>query len=88
MSQKKKARQKPNKVESLENPGTFTLAGFGKKLIGGGVGTLLLGFLVLSYTDSLGRNLASSVSPFLIFGGYAIIALGILWPPPSHSSSR
>lgn len=52
----------------------------GKKVIGAGVALIALGFVVLSYADPLGRNWASSTTPFLILGGYALVAMGIFWP--------
>lgn len=52
----------------------------GWKTIGGGLVILLLGFGTLSLTDPEGRNWASTLSPFLILGAYAVIALGIFLP--------
>lgn len=52
----------------------------GKKVIGAGAALLVLGFIVLSFTDPMGRNWASHLSPFLILGGYAVIAAGIFVP--------
>ncbi len=52
----------------------------GWKVIGTGVGIVLLGFFVLSLTDPEGRNWASNLSPFLILGGYGVIAWGIVLP--------
>lgn len=65
---------------SVEKEG-ITPAGW--KTIAGGVGLLLLGFATLSLTDPEGRNWASSLCPFLILGGYAVIALGIFLPESS-----
>ncbi|MBI5243933.1 MAG: hypothetical protein HY922_09690 [Elusimicrobia bacterium] len=56
------------------------------KVIGVGIFTLALGFYILTFTDPLGGNWASRLSPFLILGAYGIIAAGILLPkevPPS-----
>ena len=67
------------------------ITSLGKKVIGVGVAILVLGFIVLSRTDSLGRNWASTLSPFLILGGYLVIAIGIFLPenlrtsPPDQS---
>ena len=47
-----------------------------------GIAAAFAGFVVLSYADSLGRNWAASVSPFLILGGYAVVGLGIFWESP------
>ncbi len=50
----------------------------GWKVIGAGIGTVIVGFIVLSFTDPGGQNWASSLSPFLILGGYGAIAAGII----------
>jgi hypothetical protein len=50
----------------------------GWKIIGAGIGIVVMGFLVLSFTDPQGQNFASHLSPFLILGGYAVIGFGIL----------
>ena len=52
----------------------------GWKVIGAGVVVLALGFYILTCTDPMGRNWASSISPFLILGAYGVIAAGILLP--------
>lgn len=52
----------------------------GKKIIAAGIGVLILGFFILTKTDPAGQNWASIISPFLILGGYAIIAIGIVFP--------
>jgi len=56
------------------------ISGRGKKTIGGGVLLLILGFVVLTLTDSHGRNWASILSPLLILGAYGVIAYGIFLP--------
>ena len=50
----------------------------GWKVIGIGAGVVTLGFIVLCFTDPAGQNWASTLSPFLILGGYGTIAAGIL----------
>lgn len=50
----------------------------GWKVIGIGVAIAALGYLVLCLTDPRGQNLASTLSPFLILGGYVAIGAGIL----------
>lgn len=50
----------------------------GWKTIGVGVGIVVLGFVLLSFTDPQGQNFASHLSPFAILGGYAVIGFGIL----------
>jgi len=52
----------------------------GWKVIGAGIAVLILGFYILTFTDPMGRNWASSLSPFLILGAYGVIAAGILLP--------
>ncbi|OGS41227.1 MAG: hypothetical protein A2506_00960 [Elusimicrobia bacterium RIFOXYD12_FULL_66_9] len=59
------------------------LSSRGKALLVAGGSSVLLGFLVLSRADPMGSNLASSVSPFLILGGYAAIAVGLFLPASS-----
>ena len=86
MVQKSRGNKKPKKASPLETSRTQTISIFGKKMIAGGVVMVIVGFWVLSFADSLARNWASSLSPFLILGGYAVIALGILWPQPDPSS--
>ncbi|OGR82497.1 MAG: hypothetical protein A3J70_15245 [Elusimicrobia bacterium RIFCSPHIGHO2_02_FULL_61_10] len=56
----------------------------GWKVIGGGVLTVIAGFYVLSLTDPAGRNWASTLSPFLLLGGYAAIGIGITLPGPDE----
>ena len=62
-------------------PPSEVLSPRGKVLAAAGGISVLLGFLVLSRVDSLGRNRAASVSPFLILGGYAAIGVGLFLPP-------
>ena len=52
----------------------------GKKTIGAGIIVLAVGFYILTLTDPNGRNWASLLSPLLILGAYAIIAIGIFLP--------
>ncbi len=54
----------------------------GKKLAWAGGISVVLGFAVLSRADSLGRNWAATLSPFLILAGYAAIGVGLFLPPP------
>jgi hypothetical protein len=54
----------------------------GWKIIGIGVATVTLGFIVLSLTDPRGQNFASFLSPLLIMGGYTTIGFGILAKDP------
>ena len=86
MGQKKRGNKKPTKAPQLEASLTSGISVFGKKIIAGGIGVVIFGFWVLSFADSLGRNWASALSPFLILSGYAVIALGIIWPSRQSSS--
>jgi hypothetical protein len=60
----------------------------GKKVIGMGVGILVLGFIVLCFTDPMGRNWASLLSPFLIVGGYVLVGIGIFLPENLPTSGQ
>ncbi len=80
MSRNRQRDKKPNKTALLKPSRALIFSKWGTRLILGGVFTAVLGFWVLSASDPLGRNWASWVSPVLILGGYALIALGIIWP--------
>lgn len=54
----------------------------GWKVIGAGIGILILGYIVLSKADSMAQNWAGTLSPFLILGGYALIGIGIILKDP------
>jgi hypothetical protein len=62
-------------------PGS-TVSARGKKVIYSGIGIVILGFWVLTYTDPAGQNWASTLSPALLVFGYALIGLGIVLPDP------
>ena len=64
-------------------PPTENLSSRGKMLLTAGGSAVLLGFLVLSRADAMGANMAASVSPFLILGGYAAIGVGLFLPADS-----
>ncbi len=49
----------------------------GLRVILGGLSVVVIGFIVLSFTDPAGQNWASIASPFLLVGGYAMIGVGI-----------
>ena len=53
----------------------------GKLLAGVGGALVIAGFVLLSFADAQGRNLAAMVSPFLLIGGYAAIGVGLFLPP-------
>ena len=63
------------------------IAPLGWKVILGGIALVGVGFYVLSLTDPQGRNWASNLCPFLILGGYAVIAVGIILPEKKAPSS-
>lgn len=58
----------------------------GKKVIAIGVGILAAGFILITYTDPMGRNWASVLAPFLIVGGYIAVGIGIFLPDSSPTS--
>lgn len=62
-------------------PPSAAISPVGKRLAAAGGALVLLGFAVLSRADAMGRNWASSLSPFLILGGYAAIGIGLFLPP-------
>ncbi len=83
MSKKdKKIPQKSNQGEA-SLPQTPIISRRGWKLIGAGVFIVTVGFVVLSFTDPRGQNWASTLSPFLLVGGYSLIGIGIITPDPS-----
>lgn len=64
-------------------PDPFKYGGISKrgwKVIGLGVAIAAIGYYVLSLTDPAGQNWASNLSPFLLLGGYATLAIGIILP--------
>ncbi|MBN1823165.1 MAG: hypothetical protein JW803_02475 [Endomicrobiales bacterium] len=52
----------------------------GKKVIAAGILVAVAGYFVLTKTDPAGQNWASTLSPFLILGGYVLIGAGIIVP--------
>jgi hypothetical protein len=46
--------------------------------IGGGIATLILGAILLNFTDPAGSNLASTISPLSLTTGYVLIAIGLI----------
>jgi len=55
-----------------------------------GVVSVGVGFFLVTLTDPAGQNWASSLCPFVILGGYALIGVGIVLkdPAPLPSSPR
>ena len=82
--------KKSKKTQPLQVPQkSVSATGISKrgwKVIGAGIGILAVGFYLLTWTDPMGRNWASNLSPFVILGGYAVIAIGIILPE-RHSIS-
>lgn len=62
------------------------LSSQGKVLAGAGGALVICGFVLLSFADSMGRNLPAMVSPFLLIGGYAAIGFGLFLPPAPPSA--
>jgi len=56
------------------------ISSYGKKIIYTSIFFLIIGFVLLKFTDSEGKNLASIISPFVIIFSYIGIAVGILYP--------
>lgn len=79
----KKNKKNHNEIEKNEKE---SLSKNCKNIVSIGVFLLVLGFLILSKTDSLGQNWASLVSPFLIVSGYIVIAVGLILPNTKNSN--
>ena len=77
------AKKSPKKTKSISSSSEPVISKKGLKIVGGGIATVIIGFIVLSFTDPHGANMASHVSPFLIIGGYAIVGIGIIAKDPS-----
>lgn len=71
------AKKKPAAASEAPGDGISSL---GFRVIGAGAAFVVAGFVVLWFSDPLGRNWASHLSPFLIIGGYVTIGLGIIAP--------
>jgi hypothetical protein len=76
-----KPKKTPKEKVQAPPPPSELLSPRGKLLIMVGGSSVLLGFLVLTRADALGRNWAASLAPFLILGGYAAIGIGLFLPP-------
>lgn len=96
MSKKKKRKEgrEGGKTPGTDIPGASgpveadPISSTGKKTIAGGVVLAAAGFLVLTRADSMGRNWAASLSPFLILGGYALMGWGIFRDDPAPEGSQ
>jgi hypothetical protein len=58
----------------------------GLKIFAGGIVVGIFGYVLLSFTDSAGQNLPSTLSPFLILGGYALIGISLIIKDPAPQS--
>lgn len=59
----------------------------GKITMAAGIALAAVGYYILTLTDPAGRNWASSLCPFLILGGYAVIGVGIILPGADEASA-
>lgn len=55
----------------------------GLRIILCGVGVIVLGFVFVCFTDPLGQNWASVLSPFLLIAGYTLVGFGLSLPNSS-----
>lgn len=90
MSKKKRRKDERGgeQTPGRDVPGTSAplegdpISSTGKKTVAAGVVLAAVGFAVLTRADSMGRNWAASLSPFLILGGYALMGWGIFRDDP------
>jgi hypothetical protein len=73
--------KKTVKADVPAPPPPSELSIHGKRLVLAGGILVALGFVVLGGADSMGRNWAASLAPFLILGGYAAVGVGLFLPP-------
>jgi hypothetical protein len=84
---KNKTAKNPQKSASAQQaPQGKSISRLGWKVIGAGIALLIVGYFILTKTDPAGQNWASNLSPFLILGGYATIAIGIIIPEKKSAS--
>lgn len=79
--------KKRDRKEIQEVPETATISRKGKKIIVLGILTAAVGYFVLTKTDPMGQNWASTLSPFLILGGYGLMGAGILLKDHNRGSN-
>ena len=60
---------------------TEALSPQGKLIAWAGGALVIAGFVVLTFADSMGRNLPAKISPFLLIAGYTAIGVGLFLPP-------
>jgi hypothetical protein len=81
---KKNRKDQPSRKEIVTpvvNTPIFSKTG--RKIFAGGIVATIIGYIVLSFTDSAGQNLPSTLSPFLILSGYALIGISIITKDPT-----
>ena len=82
MSKKDKKKQSaalPSTPHGLTTP---LVSKRGWKLMGLGLVTLVAGYTLLSFADSLAQNLPGKLSPFVILVGYGFVGIGIIIKDP------
>ena len=90
MSKKNKFKQshtiqKTDKI--TEGKYAPTLSRRGKKTILAGIGAVVIGFIILAFADPEGKNLAATISPFVIILGYVTIGAGIILPDKNKTTT-
>ena len=85
MSNKKKenvlTKKSVSKKQGSDDKKQFgVISSYGKKIILFSIIFLIIGFVLLKFTDSEGTNWASTISPFIIIFSYIGIAVGIIYP--------
>lgn len=75
---KKEKKGRAQAVESKSNRINGIISRRGWRVIGVGIGVVVLGYIVLGFTDPAGKNWASHMSPFFLIGGYTAIGAGII----------
>jgi hypothetical protein len=83
----KRKKSKNQKITSspapaLERAPIFSKTGMRTMLIGGG--TVIFGFVLLSFTDPAGQNWQSVASPAALILGYTLIGIGIVQKDPQN----
>ena len=77
---KQQSKQNPSKTTDIKSASPPPITKRGKRVIAAGIGLVVIGFWVLTYTDPAGQNWASTLSPFLLIAGYALVGIGIVVP--------
>jgi hypothetical protein len=66
---------------------TFALTSYNYKLIGIGIGILIIGYILLSlekFKDATEFSIALYVAPFVILAGYAELIYAVMAKPPKQ----